>query len=106
MSEPERTLEQALIEYLFPKKGPQERELKAYGATDIQRAIVARLPERMQQQLVRLCDANPLCALDLITFAIDISDHSFDEGRSEGYDEATAEAAESTRVAVENWSKL
>lgn len=97
-----RSLEQRLIEYLFPKSGPQDAAAKAYGVSEGDRIALSHLPEHVQQQLIRLCDANPVCAVDLIRLSIDIYDH----GRDEAFLEAVHESAEATKAAVENWYKL
>lgn len=100
MNEPQplrRTLEQALVEYLLPTKGPQDGTLKSYGADEIQRMIVSRLPEHLQQQLVRLCDANPVCARDLIQFTIDVSDEAFETERDDAMDNEIPAAEERIR---------
>jgi hypothetical protein len=83
---PEKTLEQQLIDFLFPKSGPQDKAAKAYGASEGDRIALGRFPEHVQQQLIRLCDAAPVIARDLIRLAIDVYDCGVDDGRTEEYD--------------------
>lgn len=92
-----RTLEQALIEYLFPKSGPQDKALKGYGADEMTRHLVSRLNPPLQQQLIRLCDVSPALALDLIHFVIAVADECFEAGRDDAMNREIPEAEERGR---------
>lgn len=92
-----RTLEQALIEYLFPKNGPQDHALKSYGADELTRHLVSRLPNNLQHQLIRLCDVSPVMALDLIHLVLQVADECFEAGRDDAMNREIPEAEERGR---------
>ncbi|HEV2174239.1 MAG TPA: hypothetical protein VGR71_11765 [Nitrospira sp.] len=81
-----RTLEQRLIERLFPQD-PPKTFAEAYGATAGDRIALSRLSSDVRNQLMRLCDTNPVGAADLIQLAVDIYNEGYDEGRDDGFAE-------------------
>lgn len=100
----DRTLEQRLLEYLFPKQGPQDQALQSHGVPASDRALLQRIPADLQQQLVRICDAVPVIARDLARLVVDVSsdsyDSGFDKGHDEGYDEGDRDGRKNERHAI------
>lgn len=94
------SLTEALIRYLYPKAGPQEESLKAYGASSSDIALLKLLPEEKQQQLVRLCDVSPITAPDLIRFVTDALHYARDDGFNEGYDSGNSDGRKIERRSV------
>lgn len=95
-----RTLEQRILAYLFPKQGPQDKSLQAHGAEKLDRINIGVLPESMQAQLVHLCDLSPTTAPDLVRFVSQAVYYGREAGHDEGYDEGLDSGIRQERRAV------
>ena len=96
----DRTLEQRLLDYLFPKPGPQETALRKHGADKWDIAQIAGLPEEVKKQLVRVCDAAPIIAPDLVRLVVEATAYGEEKGFNGGYEAGDRDGRENERRSV------